>query len=308
MSNPAIARILREAGAGESSGGETPPATPKFKFGDKEFTEKEAQDLFTKLETERLQAVEREKKASDEARTVRGRVKSVFDETASDRADAARALFTDLGFKPEEVEEWVSNMNGSNEETDKKGSSKGGIDPNDLSELKAGQQALNESTKNLLREQMKGWSRSSTDNTLTQHDGLAKLLSAAERLQGKENLSKTRAALTARLQERGLKLVVQQMETGREAPSAELFEKAFKIAADELVGEYSAVIGDASSLGRSSETATRFDPFKDRKPAELPKYKPGMDRGTLISAATDYVRDQLLSAEKETGGGVGSKA
>lgn len=225
---------------------------------------------------------------------------------------AARQLLTDMGYRPDEVDTYVRDWMGSQQETNMEPQSdNGGDDDNDRSAeqvanaiLQAQQEAARTSAElNRIRaEQLNARMNTQILLGLDSHKDGRTMLGKLEEINGKESVANARAAIERDIRQQTLELLKNRRDQAGTFEEAWIAEESAR-ATDQVLAKYRSVIGDPNRLGRAPETDSSASAFVNRKPVSAPTWKPGMNTGDIESALNAYNTDALsrLAAGLDTG-------
>jgi len=210
----------------------------------------------------------------------------------------ARTFFASMGFNKEQIDEWVAGQVGATPQNPQGGNG-GQQRPNEF------ESRLNETNRlavDARKSQLDGHLTKSVERLLDTDQGLSTLNKAAQTLRGPKEASNVSKSLKEALQAETVSRIRARYQRTGETLNESLITEEANAAAKEVYGRFSAVIGDPSSLGRSSETSINEQAILNRTPVPVPKYSSKKDAGTVEKELTDWLIDGMVRDAAEVGG------
>lgn len=230
------------------------------------------------------------------------------------KEQAARQLLVDMGYRGEEVDQYVQDwMNSNNQqETDMADTDdRGGTDDDDGSAeqvanaILAAQQQAQAAQQELQR--MKAEQLNSRLNTqvvmgLETNEAARTMLNKLAEINGKDALSGARTAIERDIRQQTLDNLKNRRAAAGTFEEAWISEESAR-ATEQVLAKYRSVIGDPNRLGRAPETDSGASAIRNRPAVPAPRWKPGANNGDLESALDAYNKDALsrLAAELDSG-------
>jgi|LakMenEpi03Aug12_release.lakeMendotaPanAssembly.Ray.scaffolds.fasta_scaffold18095_3 hypothetical protein len=231
------------------------------------------------------------------------------------KEQAARQLLVDMGYRGDEVDQyvqdWMNSNQGNNDMvSDETDNNVGGDDDDTSAEevanaiLRAQQEAqrAQEELQRMKAEQLNNKLTTQVMMGLELNQGARTMLGKLEEINGKEALSGARAAIERDIRQQTL----DNLRTRRTA--AGVFEEAWiseesAKATEQVLAKYRSVIGDPNRLGRAPETDSGAGSMFNRPAVPAPRWKPGLSTGDVESALDAYNKDALsrLAAGLDSG-------
>ena len=227
------------------------------------------------------------------------------------KEQAARQLLVDMGYRGEEVDQyvqdWMNNQQGEtvSDETD----DVGGDDDRSAEEvanaiLAAQQQAqrAQEELHRMKAEQLNNKLTTQVMMGLELNQGARTMLGKLEEINGKEALSAARAAIERDIRQQTLDNLRARRTQAGVFEEAWISEESAK-ATDQVLAKYRSVIGDPNRLGRAPETDSGAGSIFNRPAVPAPRWKPGVSNGDIESALDAFNKDALsrLAAGLDSG-------
>ena len=227
------------------------------------------------------------------------------------KEQAARQLLVDMGYRGEEVDQyvqdWMNNQQGEtvSDETD----DVGGDDDRSAEEvanaiLAAQQQAqrAQEELQRMKAEQLNNKLTTQVMMGLELNQGARTMLGKLEEINGKEALSAARAAIERDIRQQTLDNLRARRTQAGVFEEAWISEESAK-ATDQVLAKYRSVIGDPNRLGRAPETDSGAGSIFNRPAVPAPRWKPGVSNGDIESALDAFNKDALsrLAAGLDSG-------
>ena len=227
------------------------------------------------------------------------------------KEQAARQLLVDMGYRGEEVDQyvqdWMNNQQGEtvSDETD----DVGGDDDRSAEEvanaiLAAQQQAqrAQEELHRMKAEQLNNKLTTQVMMGLELNQGARTMLGKLEEINGKEALSAARAAIERDIRQQTLDNLRARRTQAGVFEEAWISEESAK-ATDQVLAKYRSVIGDPNRLGRAPETDSGAGSIFNRPAVPAPRWKPGVTTGDMESALDAFNKDALsrLAAGLDSG-------
>lgn len=242
-----------------------------------------------------------------ESEQLKEHMSTLFDpnKSAAEREVAARQGLSRMGYTADQINQWVSLNLGSSSETEQGGEVGGETASSpDLGELSKRIERIEKSASEVRKDQLNQAFDETLDKVLTEDKDLNTLLDATKRLRGAEKVPEAKERLKRNLAQEAMRRFRKRMDTTGEVLSERWMAEEVKKAVSEVVSSQSAVIGDASSLGRASETSTgATNPFAGKKPVPEPKYNDKKSLGEIEKEMTDWFTDDMSRAAAEIGDG-----
>jgi hypothetical protein len=245
--------LLRSPDA-DPPAGEGTPATPDVKTLQAELDQLKAQAATLKTQAE-------------QAQSIKAATKAMFDpnKTVQERAAAAKQTLTGAGFSASEVDQWVAqNMAEPPAQEPPQGGERGQKD--------AGQQAL-EVALDTQRQQTNQYFNQQLGQAQT-NQKFREIKSVIEKVKGPEAAARVVEQMKARLTAEAMTQLRSLHGQGIKLTPA-LIDAKLDAAVSAIATEYSAVIADASPVGRGAETGTSGTggklKFKDAPKLDLDK-------------------------------------
>jgi len=215
--------------------------------------------------------------------------RTLFDPTKSEseREGAARRHLSRLGYKKDQIDSWVAtNITGEAEVTEEVKPPVSQGDNTEVADLK-------KQVNKLRGANLNSAFKNALDKTLLESSEIKSLLNAATRLRGEKEVPKVRDRIAESLKREALRRIDLRVRTTGEEVSEEWLADEVSQAVKEVVEQHSAVIGDPSSVGRSTETSTSTNPFANRKKAPPPVVDGKKSLGEVESDALAWMTDGL---------------
>jgi len=231
------------------------------------------------------------------------------------KEQAARQLLADMGYRGEEVEqyvsEWMQAQQGQGDEMDNDQTNQNAGDDDDGSAeqvaeaIMRAQDEARRTTEQLNR--MRAEQLNSRMNTqimmgLDLNQDARTMLGKLEEINGKEASSAARAAFERDIRQQTLENLKNRRAAAGTFEEAWISEESAR-ATNEVLAKYRSVIGDPNRLGRAPETAVG-ESILSSKPIQAPRWKPGVSAGDIESALDAFNKDALarLAAGTDAGG------
>lgn len=221
------------------------------------------------------------------------------------KEQAARQLLMDMGYRNEEVEnyvqDWMSNQNqGASTRMTDTTNNRGGTDDDNSAEevaqaiLQAQQEAAraNEELNRMKADHLNNKLNTQIVMGLEMNEGARTMLGKLQEINGKEALTGARAAIERDIRQQTLDNLRSRRTAAGTFEEAWISEESAR-ATDQVLAKYRSVIGDPNRLGRAPETDSSASAFLNRKPVSAPKWKPGMSTGDMETALDAYNKDAL---------------
>lgn len=228
------------------------------------------------------------------------------------KEQAARELLVGMGYKGDDVENYVSEwMESQNQEQGTTRMSKN-EDKNDetsaeevANAILQAQQQSEQTSQELNR--MKAEQLNSRMNTqimmgLDYNKDAITMLSKLEEINGKEASFAAKMAFERDIREQSLNNLRARRSAAGTFEEAWVSEETAK-ATDQVLAKYRSVIGDPNKLGRAPETDSSTNAIFSRPAVQAPRWKPGTRPGDTETALDAYNKDALsrLAAGEDVG-------
>jgi hypothetical protein len=229
------------------------------------------------------------------------------DASESDREQAVRFLMTQEGYNPEQIENYVSALQGREEAQSAQDHQEARQDDKFAQYQRYTEDRMNRLEQkqsqvgvDFLRTRM----REAVQNTMDNSDVVKTLIRKSEELNGPEGAEDRKVSIQAQLETQLVENLRARKSKG-ENFEVSWFNEEVNRAADTIYNRIRSVIGDPDKIGRSPETVAGAEMlFSNRQPVEEPKYTSGDNIGTLDSKARDWNTDTLsrLAMDLSSGG------
>jgi len=229
------------------------------------------------------------------------------------KEQAARQLLMDMGYRNEEVEnyvqDWMNNQNqGAKTQMTDTDDNRGGTDDDNSAEevaqaiLQAQQEAAraNEELNRMKADHLNNKLNTQIVMGLEMNEGARTMLGKLQEINGKEALTGARAAIERDIRQQTLDNLRSRRTAAGTFEEAWISEESAR-ATDQVLAKYRSVIGDPNRLGRAPETDSSASAFLNRKPVSAPKWKPGVSAGDMETALDAYNKDALNRLVAELG-------
>lgn len=227
------------------------------------------------------------------------------------KEQAARQLLVDMGYRGEEVDQyvqdWMNNQQGETvtDETDDVGGDGDRSAEEVANAILAAQQQAQRAQEELHRmkaEQLNNKLTTQVMMGLELNQGARTMLSKLEEINGKEALSGARAAIERDIRQQTLDNLRARRTQAGVFEEAWISEESAK-ATDQVLAKYRSVIGDPNRLGRAPETDSGAGSIFNRPAVPAPRWKPGVSNGDIESALDAFNKDALsrLAAGLDSG-------
>jgi hypothetical protein len=228
------------------------------------------------------------------------------------KEQAARQLLVDMGYRGEEVDQYVQDwMNNQQGETVTDEIEDVGGDEDDRSAeevanaIMAAQQQAQRAQEELQRmkaEQLNQRLNSQVLMGLEMNEKGRKMLSKLEEINGKDALFEARAAIERDIRQQTLDNLRARRTAAGVFEEAWINEESAK-ATEQVLAKYRSVIGDPNRLGRAPETDSGAGSIFNRPAVPAPRWKPGVTAGDMESALDAFNKDALsrLAAGLDSG-------
>ena len=228
------------------------------------------------------------------------------------KEQAARQLLVDMGYRGEEVDQyvqdWMNNQQGetvTDETDDVGGDEDDGSAEAVANAILAAQheaQRAQEELQRMKAEQLNNKLNAQVMMGLELNQGARTMLGKLEEINGKDALSAARSAIERDIRQQTL----DNLRARRTA--AGVFEEAWineesARATEQVLAKYRSVIGDPNRIGRAPETDSGAGSIFNRPAIQAPRWKPGVTTGDMESALDAYNKDALsrLAAGLDSG-------
>lgn len=275
-----MATILRSPD-GDGTAVVTPPSEvktqqpTKIKVGDKEYSNEEAAQLIGQ---------------ANQALTLKQAAGALFNGSLSvaDREAGARDLLKDLGYRPDQIEQWVSqNIRPSVPATR-------GARDEEAEETPSELDILRRDIKVTRDAQLKEHYGRVYKGALDSDKRLTKIKSAAEKLLPKDKFETFSKKVEDALQRDSRSRLLERMSRSGEKMTEDMISQEMDRATEYVSELMGAAIADASALGRAADTATVINPYKGANKPKVPEFKEGSNPGSLEDQATKWLTSELL--------------
>lgn len=275
-----MATILRSPD-GDGAAVATPPSEvkapqpTKIKVGDKEYSSEEAAQLIGQAQ---------------QALTLKQAAGALFNGSLSvaDREAGARDLLKDLGYRPDQIEQWVSqNIRPSVPATRGTREEEGEEAPSELDVLRRDIKVTRDA-------QLKEHYGRAYKGALDSDKRLTKIKSAAEKLLPKDKFETFTKKVEDALQRDSRSRLLERMSRSGEKMTEDMISQEMDRATEYVSELMGAAIADASALGRAADTATVINPYKGANKPKVPEFKEGSNPGSLEDQATKWLTSELL--------------
>jgi len=227
------------------------------------------------------------------------------------KEQAARQLLVDMGYRGEEVDQyvqdWMNNQQGETvtDETDNVGGDGDRSAEEVANAILAAQQQAQRAQEELHRmkaEQLNNKLNAQVLMGLELNQGARTMLGKLEEINGKEALSAARAAIERDIRQQTLENLRARRTQAGVFEEAWINEESAK-ATDQVLAKYRSVIGDPNRLGRAPETDSGAGSIFNRPAVPAPRWKPGVTTGDMESALDAFNKDALsrLAAGLDSG-------
>jgi len=230
------------------------------------------------------------------------------------KEQAARQLLVDMGYRGEEVDqyvnEWMQTQQGAEMTDDTDTSDERGDDDDRSAEqvaeaiMRAQQEAqrTSEQLNRMRAEQLNSRMNTQIMMGLDLNQDARTMLGKLEEINGKEASNSARAAFERDIRQQTLENLRNRRTAAGTFEEAWVSEEAAR-ATQEVLAKYRSVIGDPNRLGRAPETAVG-ESILSSKPVQAPRWKPGISAGDIESALDAFNKDALarLAAGTDAGG------
>ncbi len=220
------------------------------------------------------------------------------------REESIRAILTEQGFQPDEIEEYVNNtlqVQAAPEPEPQVNQ--------DVVNLRAEMEQMRKDRQKEQVNRLKAELNSSADKVLDGDGDMKLLLGKIKDLRGEEGLPEARLKLLEELQRQTVtNMRIRAAATGATVEESWVYEEARK-AAKTVYKSYLSVIGDPNKIMRVPETATGEDILRTRPPVSAPAYQRGDTMETVTDKVRNFSNDVLMRLSAGLGEGDGqSKA
>jgi hypothetical protein len=231
------------------------------------------------------------------------------------KEQAARQLLVDMGYRGDEVDQYVSEwMDAQNQgaemaSDDTTNDEDGGDEDNSAEQvaeaiMRAQQEAqrTSEQLNRMRAEQLNSRMNTQIMMGLDLNPDARTMLGKLEEINGKEASSAARAAFERDIRQQTLENLKNRRAAAGTFEEAWISEESAR-ATNEVLAKYRSVIGDPNRLGRAPETAVG-ESILSSKPIQAPRWKPGVSAGDIESALDAFNKDALarLAAGTDAGG------
>jgi hypothetical protein len=228
------------------------------------------------------------------------------------KEQAARQLLVDMGYRGEEVDQYVQDwMNNQQGETVTDNTEDVGGDEDDRSAeevanaiLRAQQEAqrAQEELQRMKADQLNSRLNAQIVMGLEMDQNARTMLGKLEEINGKEALSGARAAIERDIRQQTLDNLRARRTQAGVFEEAWINEESAK-ATQQVLAKYRSVIGDPNRLGRAPETDSGAGSIFNRPAVPAPRWKPGVTAGDMESALDAFNKDALsrLAAGLDSG-------
>ncbi len=227
------------------------------------------------------------------------------------KEQAARQLLVDMGYRGEEVDQyvqdWMNNQQGETvtDETDDVGGDGDRSAEEVANAILAAQQQAQRAQEELQRmkaEQLNNKLTTQVMMGLELNQGARTMLGKLEEINGKEALSGARAAIERDIRQQTLDNLRARRTQAGVFEEAWISEESAK-ATEQVLAKYRSVIGDPNRLGRAPETDSGAGSIFNRPAVPAPRWKPGVTAGDMESALDAFNKDALsrLAAGLDSG-------
>lgn len=228
------------------------------------------------------------------------------------KEQAARQLLVDMGYRGEEVDQyvqdWMNNQQGetvTDETEDVGGDEDDGSAEAVANAIMAAQQQAQRAQEELQRmkaEQLNQRLNSQVLMGLEMNEKGRKMLSKLEEINGKDALFEARAAIERDIRQQTLDNLRARRTAAGVFEEAWINEESAK-ATEQVLAKYRSVIGDPNRLGRAPETDSGAGSIFNRPAVPAPRWKPGVTAGDMESALDAFNKDALsrLAAGLDSG-------
>ena len=229
------------------------------------------------------------------------------------REQAAREVLIGMGYKGNQVEEYVSEWMQSQQE-EQQGNQVMSKDEN-VSEDNSAEQVANaimqaqnqaeETSQEMNRmkaEQLNSRMNAQIMMGLDYNKEAITMLSKLEEINGKEASFAAKTAFERDIREQSLNNLRARRSAAGTFEEAWVSEETAK-ATDQVLAKYRSVIGDPNKLGRAPETDSSVNAIFSRPAVQAPRWKPGTRPGDTETALDAYNKDALsrLAAGEDVG-------
>ncbi|MEY5144923.1 MAG: hypothetical protein RL745_290 [Actinomycetota bacterium] len=229
------------------------------------------------------------------------------------KEQAARQLLLDMGYRGNEVEQyvqdWMSSQQGGNM-TDEPTDNVGGDDNDKSAEqvaeaIMAAQRQAQQAQEELQRmkaEQLNSRLNAQIVMGLEGNQGARTMLNKLKEINGKDALTSARAAIERDIRQQTLDNLRSRRTAAGVFEEAWISEESAR-ATEQVLAKYRSVIGDPNRLGRAPETDSGASAILNRPAVQAPRWKPGSNNGDIESALDAFNKDALsrLAAELDSG-------
>lgn len=229
------------------------------------------------------------------------------------REQAAREVLIGMGYKGDQVEEYVSEWMQSQQE-EQEGNQVMSNDEN-VSEDNSAEQVANaimqaqnqaeqtsQEMNRMKAEQLNNRMNAQIMMGLDYNKDAITMLSKLEEINGKEASFAAKTAFERDIREQSLNNLRARRSAAGTFEEAWVSEETAK-ATDQVLAKYRSVIGDPNKLGRAPETDSSTNAIFSRPAVQAPRWKSGMKPGDAESALDAYNKDALsrLAAGEDAG-------
>lgn len=231
------------------------------------------------------------------------------------KEQAARQLLVDMGYRGEEVDQyvqdWMQAQSGQGETmadedtTDTRGDDDDGSAEAVAEAIMKAQRDAQQTAEQLNR--MRAEQLNSRMNTqimmgLDLDPAARTMLNKLEEINGKEASRGARQAFERDIRQQTLENLKARRAAAGTFEEAWISEESAK-ATQEVLAKYRSVIGDPNKLGRAPETDSSASAFLNQKPVPAPRWKPGVTPGDMETAIDAFNKDALsrLAASLDSG-------
>lgn len=236
------------------------------------------------------------------------------------KEQAARQLLVDMGYRGDEVDQYVQDWMNSNQGNDDMASDEtdnnvGGDDDDRSAEevanaILAAQRQAQQAQDELNRmraEQLNNRMNASILVGLESNQNARTMLSKLEEINGKDALSSARSAIERDIRQQTLDNLRARRTQAGVFEEAWISEESAK-ATEQVLAKYRSVIGDPNRLGRAPETDSGASAILNSKPVPAPRWKPGVSTGDIESALDAFNKDALSRLASGLDSGSDSRA
>lgn len=228
------------------------------------------------------------------------------------REQAARDVLIGMGYKGDQVEEYVSEWVASQQQGNQVMSKN---EPENESEDTSAEQIANSiiQAQNQSQQTMQEMHRMKAENLnnkmntqillgLDYNKEAITMLSKLEEINGKEAAFSAKTAFERDIREQSLNNLRARRSAAGTFEEAWVSEETAR-ATDQVLAKYRSVIGDPNKLGRAPETDSSVSAIFSRPAVQAPRWKPGTRPGDTETALDAYNKDALsrLAAGEDVG-------